>query len=126
VIISIIVAMDEEGGIAHHGQLPWHLPAELKIFKQTTTGHHLLMGRKTFETIGRSLPGRTIIVITHQVKYQAGECLIAHTIEDGLSLARTRGETELFVCGGRDIYEQTLPLSDRIYLTLVHTITDSD
>lgn len=125
-IISLIVAMDEKGGISHHGQLPWHLPAELRLFKQTTIGHHLLMGRKTFETIGRSLPGRTIIVITRQAKYQAGECQVAHSIEDGFTIARSRAETELFVCGGRDIYEQTLPLSERIYLTQVHTIADTD
>jgi len=126
VIISLIVAMDERGGIAWQGKLPWQLPAELKLFKQTTTGHHLLMGRKTFESVGKLLPGRTSIVITRQRGYRAEGCLVAHSLEDGLFLAQSRGELEVFVCGGGEIYRQALPLADRIYLTVVHTLAAVD
>jgi dihydrofolate reductase len=118
--------MDEKGGIAYKGRLPWHLPAEMKLFKKTTTGHHLLMGRKTFESVGRPLPGRTTIVITRQHDYHPENCLVAHSLEEGIGLAQARGETEVFVCGGGDIYAQSLPLADRIYLTLVHTIAATD
>jgi dihydrofolate reductase len=126
VIVSLIVAMDEKGGIAYKGRLPWHLPSELKLFKKTTTGHHLLMGRKTFESVGKPLPGRTTIVITRQHDYHPENCLVAHSLEEGLGLAQARGETEVFICGGGEIYAQSLPLADRIYLTLVHTIVVTD
>jgi dihydrofolate reductase len=126
VIISLIVAMDERGGIAWQGKLPWHLPAELKLFKQTTTGHHLLMGRKTFESVGKPLPSRTTIVITRQRAYHPEGCLVAYSLEDGFTLALSRGEVEVFVCGGGEIYQQALPLADRIYLTVVHTIAAAD
>jgi dihydrofolate reductase len=126
VIVSLIVAMDEKGGIAWQGKLPWHLPAEWNLFKKTTTGHHLLMGRKTFESVGKPLPGRTTIVITRQRAYHPENCLVAHSLEDGLVLTQSRGETEVFVCGGGEIYRQALPLADRIYLTVVHTIAVAD
>lgn len=125
-IVSLIVAMDEKGGIAWQGQLPWHLPAELQLFKQTTTGHHLLMGRKTFESVGKPLPGRTIIVITRQRAYHPEGCLVTHSLEDGLALAQSRGEIEVFVCGGGEIYTQALPLADRLYITVVHTKVAAD
>jgi dihydrofolate reductase len=125
-IISLIVAMDERGGIAWQGKLPWRLPAELKLFKQTTLGHHLLMGRKTFESVGKPLPGRTTIVITRQRAYHPEGCLVTHSLEDGLFLAQSRGEAEVYVCGGGEIYRQALPLADRIYLTVVHTIAAAD
>jgi dihydrofolate reductase len=128
-IVSLVVAMDEKGGIAWQGQLPWHLPTELKLFKRTTLGHHLLMGRKTFETIGKPLPGRTTIVITRQqdyASYAPEGCLVVHSLEEGLILARSKGETEVFVCGGREIYAQALPLADRMYLTTIHTVVPTD
>jgi dihydrofolate reductase len=126
VIISLIVAMDERGGIAWQGKLPWHLPAELNLFKRTTAGHYLLMGRKTFESVGKPLPGRTTIVITRQRAYHPEGCLVAHSLEDGLALAQSRGEAEVFVCGGGEIYQQAFPLADRIYLTVVHTVAAAD
>jgi len=126
VIVSLIVAMDENGGIAYHGQIPWHLPAELRLFKQTTTDHHLLMGRKTYETIKKPLPGRITIVITSQRDYHPEGCLIAHSLQEGLALALARGEVETFICGGGEIYAQALTITDRIYLTVVHTVVVSD
>jgi dihydrofolate reductase len=125
-IVSLIVAMDEKGGISQKGQLPWRLPAELKLFKQTTMGHHLLMGRKTFESVGKPLPGRTTIVITRQEDYQAEDCLIAHSLEAGLAIAQSRGESEIFICGGGKIYALALSQVDRIYLTVVHTVASTD
>ncbi len=125
-IVSLIVAMDEAGGIAYQDSLPWHLPAELKLFKQATTGHHLLMGRKTFETIKKPLPDRTTIVVTRQPDYQPQGCLVVHSLQDGITLAKARGETELFVCGGADIFAQSQPHADRIYLTVVHATVEAD
>jgi dihydrofolate reductase len=126
VIISLIVAMDENGGIAWQGQLPWHLPVEMKLFQQTTSGHHLLMGRKTFESVGRPLPGRTTIVLTRQKDYHPEGCLVTHSLEEGLALAQSRGESEVFVCGGGEIYSQALPLTDRLYMTVMHTVVRTD
>jgi dihydrofolate reductase len=126
VIISLIVAVDEAGGIAFQGKLPWHLSAELKLFKQTTNGHHLLMGRKTYESVGRLLPGRTTIIITRQSGYHPEGSLVVHSLEEGFTLARSRGETELFVCGGAEIFAQALPHANQIYWTVVHTIAVTD
>jgi dihydrofolate reductase len=81
VIISMIVAMDEQRGIGHHGGLPWRLSTDMKRFKAITMGHHVIMGRKTYETIGRPLPGRTMIVITRNKAYEANGCLIAGSLD---------------------------------------------
>ena len=125
-IISLIVAMDEMGGIGKDNRLPWHLSSDLKRFKQLTLGHHLLMGRKTYETIGRPLPGRTTIVITRNPQYQAAGCLVAPSLEEALGLARENGETEAFIAGGGEIFTLALPLADRIYLTRVHAQVEAD
>jgi dihydrofolate reductase len=120
-VVSLIVAMDEARGIGREGKLPWHLGADLKRFKRLTMGHHLVMGRKTYQSIGRSLPGRVIIVVTRQTSYNLGGCLVTHSLEEALALARERGESEVFIAGGREIFAQALPFADRIYLTEVHT-----
>lgn len=125
-IVSLIVAMDERGGIGYHGALPWRLSADLKRFKELTLGHHLIVGRKTFESIGRPLPGRQMIVITRNPGYQAEGVTITHSIEAALRMARNRGETEAFVGGGAEVYSETVDLADRIYLTQVHAKVDSD
>jgi len=118
--------MDEMGGIGKDNRLPWHLSSDLKRFKQLTLGHHLLMGRKTYETIGRPLPGRTTIVITRNPQYQAAGCLVAPSLEEALGLARENGETEAFIAGGGEIFTLALPLADRIYLTRVHAQVEAD
>ncbi|HWQ31842.1 MAG TPA: dihydrofolate reductase [Blastocatellia bacterium] len=125
-IVSLIVAMDERRGIGFEGRLPWRLSADLKRFKALTMGHHLIAGRKTYESIGRPLPGRTMIIVTRDPDYQAEGCLIAHSVDEALALARARGETEAFIIGGAEIYAQTLERADRLYLTQVHAITDAD
>ena len=125
-IISIIVAMDEQRGISIDGHLPWHLSADLKRFKHMTMGHHLIMGRKTYESIGQPLPGRTMIVITRNQRFKAEGCLIAASMKEAVAIAEKHGETEAFIAGGGQIFTQALPLADRIYLTLVHTVTQAD
>ena len=125
-IISLLVAMDERGGIGLRNRLPWHLSADLKRFKELTMGHHILMGRKTYESIGRSLSGRTMLVLTHDKDFKAENILVANTLPAALDLIAGRGEQEVFVIGGSQIFVQALPLAQRIYLTRVHARVDAD
>jgi dihydrofolate reductase len=125
-LISIIVAMDENGGIGVDNRLPWHLPDDLKRFKRLTMGHHLVVGRKTYESIGKPLPGREIIVLTRNPDYEAPGCQIAHSLDEALRMAREHGEEEAFIGGGAQVYAQTLPRADRLYLTRIHATTESD
>ena len=125
-IISLIVAMDENRGIGLKGGLPWHLSTDLKRFKSLTMGHHVLMGRKTYESIGRPLPGRQMLVVTRNPDYRAEGCQVIRSIEEGLDVARYQGESELFIIGGREIFEQALPYAMRIYLTQVLAVVDVD
>ena len=118
-IISIIVAMDKKRGIGIGNKLPWRLSADLKKFRELTMGHHIVVGRKTFESIGKPLPGRRMIVVTRDVNYKADGCDVVHSVEEAIELARGRGESEVFICGGAEIYAQTIGVADRIYLTLV-------
>ncbi|MFZ6029898.1 MAG: dihydrofolate reductase [Chloroflexota bacterium] len=130
--ISLIVAADEQNGIGQDGQLPWHLPDDLKRFKQLTLGHHLIVGRKTFESIGKALPGRTTIVVTRQAGYrpegalEAPHVLVAPGVTAALDMARCRGEGEAFCCGGGEVYRQMLPLADCVYLTRVCATVPAD
>ncbi len=123
--ISLIVALAENGVIGRDGHLPWRLSADLKRFKERTMGHHLVMGRKTFESLGRVLPGRTSIVLTRQVDYRppAG-VLVAFEPRAALKLAA--GDDEVFVIGGGEIYSQFWSLADRLYVTRVHATVDGD
>lgn len=125
-IVSIIVAMDEQRGIGAGNRLPWHLSSDLKRFKSLTMGHHILMGRKTYESIGRALPGRTMIVISRRKYYQPEGVLMVGSLDQGLELAETRGEVQAFVIGGGEIFTQALPIADRIYLTVVQTVAECD
>jgi dihydrofolate reductase len=112
--------MDEKRGIGMEGKLPWHLPADLRHFKSLTMGHHIIMGRKTYESISRPLPGRTMVVVTRNPTYQAKECLIAHSLESAIEKARESGDDEVFIIGGSQIFAEALEMADRIYLTEVH------
>lgn len=132
-LISLIVAMDRNRGIGKNGALPWHLSADLKRFKALTMGHFMIMGRKTFDSIGRALPGRTTIVVTRNPDYHfplsesPGQSIyIAHSLEQALEIAAAAGETETFVIGGGDVFAQILPQADRIYLTSVNELVDCD
>ncbi|MEO5703189.1 MAG: type 3 dihydrofolate reductase [Gammaproteobacteria bacterium] len=113
--ISLIVAMSRNRVIGKGNALPWHLPADLKYFKRITLGKPIIMGRKTFESIGRPLPGRANIIITHERDYQATGCTVVHSIDDALTAAQ--GNEEIMVIGGAKLFEQILPRADRIYLT---------
>jgi dihydrofolate reductase len=126
VIVSIIAAMDRRRGIGVDNQLPWRLSADLKRFRELTMGHHIIVGRKTFESIGRPLPGRRMIVVTRDKNHQAEGCDVVHTVEDAIELARGRGESEVFVCGGAEIYAQTIGIADRMYLTFVDAEVAAD
>ena len=125
-IISIIAAMDRNRGIGVDNKLPWRLSADLKRFRELTMGHHIIVGRKTFESIGRPLPGRRMIVVTRDGNYKAEGCDVAHSVEDAINLARERGESELFICGGGEIYSQSIGIADRMYLTLVDAEVAAD
>jgi dihydrofolate reductase len=126
VIISLIVALDECLGIGFEGHLPWYLSTDLKRFKSLTMGHHLIMGRKTYESIGNPLPGRTMIVVTRNTNYQPDGCLVAHSLDSAFEFARMGDEDEVFVIGGGELFEQTIELADRIYLTQVHAELQAD
>ncbi|HTT39574.1 MAG TPA: dihydrofolate reductase [Burkholderiales bacterium] len=115
--VSLIVAMDRNGVIGRQGKVPWRLPADLKRFRTLTMGHHILMGRKTWESIGRPLPGRTNIVVTRNRAYSAPGATVAPSLHAALELARDDAET--FVIGGGEIYREALPLADRVYMTRV-------
>jgi dihydrofolate reductase len=125
-IISLIVAMDEQGGIGRAGMLPWRLPADLKRFKSLTMGHHLIMGRKTYQSIGRPLPGRTMVVVTRNPDYRPPGCVVRHSFDDALEFARNAEETEVFVVGGEEIFRQAIVSADRLYLTQVHATFETD
>jgi len=114
---SLIVAMDRNRVIGNGGRLPWHLPADLQRFKTLTMGHHIIMGRRTWESIGRLLPGRVSIVITRNLEYSAPGALLANSVREALALANT--DDEPFVIGGAQIFRAALPLARRIYLTEV-------
>lgn len=125
-MISLIVAMDEERGIGVDNGLPWHLSQDLKHFKRITMGHHLIMGRKTYQSIGEPLPGRTMIVLTRNPDFEAEGCMVVHSLSDAYEYAESRGEDEVFVIGGASVFEQALDDADRLYLTRVHTRSESD
>ena len=116
---SIIVAMGTNNVIGIDNQLPWHLSADLKYFKATTMGKPILMGRKTFESIGRPLPGRTNIVMTRDQSWSADGVSVVHDIEAAKAVAMADGADELMIIGGAEIYKQTLASADRLYVTEV-------
>jgi dihydrofolate reductase len=126
VIVSIIAAMDRKRGIGVDNKLPWRLSADLKRFRDLTMGHHIIVGRKTFESIGKPLPGRRMIVVTRDRNYKADGCDIARSIEEAIELARERGESEVFICGGAEIYAQSIEFANRMYLTFVDAEVAAD
>ncbi len=124
--LSLIVAANLEGAIGRDNQLLWHLPKDLKRFKMLTMGKPILMGRKTFESIGKPLPGRTSFVITRNSAFHSDGIVICSSLEEAVEKARNTGAEEAFVIGGGEIYAQALPLADRIYLTRVYDKTGGD
>ena len=128
--LALIVAVAENGAIGLNNGLPWHLPDDLKYFKRVTMGKPILMGRKTFESIGRPLPGRTNIVISANPDYQADGIRVVSSLEEALALAEDiatiDGAEELMVIGGAQIYAAALPRATRLYLTEVHAEVAGD
>ncbi|HEX4046045.1 MAG TPA: dihydrofolate reductase [Gammaproteobacteria bacterium] len=126
-IIAAIVAMAENRVIGHHNQLPWRLPADLKHFKTLTMGCPVLMGRKTYASIGRPLPGRLNVVITRDPAFKAEGCVVVTSLIDAIKRASLAQEVKtIFIIGGAEIYQQALPLLQRIYLTVIHHLFDGD
>ncbi len=121
--LTLVVAMARNGGIGWQGGMPWHLPAELRHFKKTTLGKPVLMGRKTFESIGRPLPGRQNIVITRNERYVAEGCDRASSLVEAIELAE---DMELMVIGGGELYRQALPLASRMVITTIDLEPECD
>lgn len=122
--VSAIVAAAETGAIGKENKLLWHLPDDLRFFKRTTSGHAVIMGRKTYESVGRPLPNRTNVVITRQKDYKLEGAEVVHSLEAALEACAD--EKEVFIVGGADIYRQALPVADRVYLTRVHADLEGD
>ena len=125
-MVSLIVAMSSNRVIGRDGDLPWHLPADLRHFKKTTMGHHLIIGRATWDEVGKPLPGRTMVVVTRNRDFSADGVLIAHSVEEALALARD--DNEPFIGGGAEIYRQALvaDVVERLYITRVHARVEGD
>jgi len=127
--ISQIVATTRNHVIGVDNDLPWHLPDDMQFFKEQTNGHHILMGRKNFESIPmkfRPLPNRVNIVLTRKTDYQAEGIEVVHSIVSGIEIAQNAGEDELYVIGGAEIYAQTIEMTDRIYLTEIDAELEGD
>lgn len=125
-IISLLVAAAENNVIGKDNQLPWNLPEDLKYFKNTSWGMTIVMGRKTFESYGKPLPGRKSVVITHSKEWSYPGVDVAHSIDEGLEQAKQNGAKEIFVIGGAEIFKSVLPQAVRIYITRIHHNFDGD
>jgi dihydrofolate reductase len=115
-MISFLVAMDKNRVIGKDNSLPWHLPADLKFFKKVTMGHPIAMGRKTYDSIGKPLPGRENIIVTRNLDYQPEGCTVLHSIEDLIRYIKSKNE-EVFVIGGAQLFKETFSVADRLYIT---------
>ena len=124
--LSIIAALSSNNVIGRDNQIPWHLSTDLKRLKALTMGHHMIMGRKTYESIGRPLPGRHFVVITRQPDFHAEGVQIAHSLEEAIQIAIHANDDEPFIAGGTEIYEQAIHRADRMYLTRVHAEVEGD
>jgi dihydrofolate reductase len=126
--VSLIAAVAANGVIGRGGGLPWHLPADLERFKELTTGHHLIVGRATWESIGKPLPRRTFVVVSRRAGYAAPGAVVARTVADAIALASAAGDEEPFVAGGAGIYREALERDfvDRLHLTEIHRDYDGD
>ena len=125
-IISAIVAKAANNAIGIDNQLPWHLPNDLKWFKSHTLNHHVIMGRKSFESLGKPLPRRTNIIITRDEQFFHSDCIVVKSIDEALLVAHKNGEEEVFILGGGQIYKQTTALWDKLYITEVEASPEAD
>jgi len=122
--VAVIAAMARNRVIGINNTLPWHLPEDLKHFKALTMGHHIIMGRKTYDSIGRPLPGRTTVIVTRDPAYRMEGCLVANSPEQAIALCGD--DPEIFFVGGAELYRQVLPLADRLYITEIQAEYEGD
>ncbi|MBO8155017.1 MAG: dihydrofolate reductase [Bacillaceae bacterium] len=125
-MISLLVAMDKNQLIGKDNQLPWHLPEDLKYFKKTTLGHTVVMGRKTFESIGRPLPQRENVVMTRNKDFQAEGCAVIHSWDPVLEWNEEEPEREIFVIGGQGLFDKAIEFADRLYITRIDDEFEGD
>ncbi len=125
-IVSAIVATAKNNVIGKDNNIPWYLPDDLKYFKAKTLNHHIIMGRKSYESIGHPLPKRTNIIVTRNLFFTVSNCLVVHTVEEGLAIAQENDEEEVFIIGGAQIYNLSLPYLDRLYITEIDLEVDGD
>lgn len=125
-IISLIAAVAKNNVLGKDNKIPWHLPADMAYFSKMTTGHHIVMGSNTYESIGRPLPNRTNIVLAKDRDYKAEGCVVVNSIEEATDYAKKNEEKELMVCGGASVYKQFLPKADKVYLTEINAEFDGD
>lgn len=125
-IISIIAAIGENRELGKNNKLLWHIPEDFKRFKELTTGHPVVMGRKTYESIGRSLPNRVNIIITRDRNFQTKDRLVTHSLEEAIKAAKTKDENKIFIIGGGQIYKQAINIADKLYLTIVKGKFEAD
>ena len=123
-MISIIVAIAENNVIGNNNQLIWHISEDLKRFKALTTGHCIIMGRKTFESIGKALPKRTNIVVTRNESFRADGCSVVNSLEAAIEMCGN--EEEVFIIGGGELYRQALPMANKLYITRIHESFEGD
>ncbi|MDQ3073060.1 MAG: dihydrofolate reductase [Bacteroidota bacterium] len=124
--VALIFAMDEKNAIGYKGKLPWHLPSDLKHFKEITTGHTVIMGRKTFESIGKPLKNRTNIIISRQDNLTYPGVVVKPDLKDALEYAEEKGESETFIIGGAELFKSTYGLAQKFYLTRIHHTFEAD
>ena len=122
--VSIIVAMAQNRTIGINNTLPWRIPEDLRHFKALTMGHHMIMGRKTFDSIGKPLPGRTTVVVTRDRNLKIAGCVMAYSLQD--AIAACAGDEEIFVVGGAELYAQAMPLTDTLYITEIRQDVEGD
>lgn len=125
-IISTIVAASRNWVIGKDNEIPWYIPNDLRYFRRMTLGHHIILGRKNYESIGKPLPKRTNLIITRDTTYEAPGCHVLHTIDEAIDFARKDKEEELIICGGGQIYKQTMHLVDKIYFTEIEAVVEGD
>lgn len=122
----MIAALAANGVIGRNNDLPWHISTDLKRLKKLTMGHHMIMGRRTYDSIGRPLPGRTFIVITGNPEFKADGVIVTHSLEDAIRIAEESGDPEPFIAGGAVVFEQAIHRADRMYLTRIHADVEGD
>jgi dihydrofolate reductase len=125
-IISLVAAVDQRGGIGKENRMPWHLSDDLKHFRRLTKGHYVLMGRKTYDSAEGKMPDRTLLVLSRDAAFQPADARVVASLDEGIDLAHAAGEKELFVIGGAQVFALALLLAQRLYLTRVHADANAD